>query len=217
MPADRPPGFPLVRRSGVRLARWAAGLVTGSGTVAGIAWTSLHHPGLLRLADLTALGAVGGPLVILAAALLGPDGRRSPFERLMSFAGLLLGRAPEKYVLLPPTHTDQALSPVIDTVSPWERSPEMTAPKKPCYLSTTTPPRIHLDRPRPARRRTAPERTGREAELLTPVHARQEPSFPLQFLKFLFFLLIDTSLSSRHAPALISVLILYRLPCHHDP
>jgi hypothetical protein len=34
---------------------------------------------------------------------------------------------------------------------------------------------------------------------------------PLQLLKFLFFLVIDTSLSCLHAPALISVLILFAL------
>jgi hypothetical protein len=48
--------------------------------------------------------AVAGVLVlVLAVALIGPDKDRSRFDRIMSFAGLMLCRAPEHYVLPPAT------------------------------------------------------------------------------------------------------------------
>jgi hypothetical protein len=111
MTADRPPGILEVHRSGVRLAAGATSLVTGGGMVTGIAWALDDHPVLL----LTALTVAGVTVLILAVALLGRDEERSQFDRLMSFAGLLLHRAPANYILPSATYAQHPQPPATDT------------------------------------------------------------------------------------------------------
>jgi hypothetical protein len=78
---------------------WATGVLTGGGTATWVAFAAFDHPEVGWLA----LIVVGVLVLILAVALIGPDKDRSRFERIMSFAALMLGRAPGKYVLPPVT------------------------------------------------------------------------------------------------------------------
>jgi hypothetical protein len=105
MTTDRSSAHPEVGRGGGRVAMWATGALTGGGAATWVAFAALDHPGLGWLA----LSVAGALVLIVAAALIGPDKDRSRFERIISFAGLVLRRAPGKYVLPPATRT--ALDP----------------------------------------------------------------------------------------------------------
>lgn len=111
-PTDLPPhdgGTPSREENEKRTVRTGktikrgVGAAASGGVSAGVVTAVLKSPligWLLIGASLTVLLMVGAVLIVV---LIGPDAHRSRFDRVMSFIGLLLRRAPARYMPAP-TH-----------------------------------------------------------------------------------------------------------------
>jgi hypothetical protein len=88
-------------RASVRIAKHTTGLITGGGTAGAVAWAIPGHPGAGLLITAAALVIAALVILIMVIALIGPDKDRSRFERIMSFTGLVLRRAPATYDMPP--------------------------------------------------------------------------------------------------------------------